>query len=537
MTFFIYSRKSVYSGKGESIENQIAMCKQYIYAKYPKESDSDIYVYEDEGFSAKNVNRPQLQKMLADIRLIKPDFIVCYRLDRISRNVSDFSSFIEDLNRRNISFVCIKEEFDTSKPMGKAMMYIASVFAQLERETIAERVRDNMLMLARTGRWLGGTTPTGYASEKRSEIIIDGKIRYYCSLKENPSELATVKTIYEKFLELQSISGVSKYLISQGIKSRKNKFFSAIGVKQILQNPVYCTADTDALAFFTENCADVCFEEKDCYGSYGLLSYNKRDYKTKSAPRRSIDKWIIATGKHKGLISGEKWASVQNIIKNNAANGKTPSAIHSGLSLLSGLIYCKCCGRRMFSKRRGGKNADPNAYDYICSGKLRGGASCCRCQNINGRQADSMVCMSIMELIYESPAIYRLLDKLKLDLIRSYKNEAEFSIEAQIQKLYAETDNLINSLASENLSPAFIQNVNSKISRLDSEISELNIKLNSQQNAPDAELPPSLLADTLSSLKYSMDNLSIYEKRTLIKLLINKILWDGVDFHIFVKER
>ncbi len=102
----------------------------------------------------------------------KPDYLVCYRLDRISRNVSDFSALIEELNDRNISFVCIKEEFDTSKPMGKAMMYIASVFAQLERETIAERVRDNMLMLARTGRWLGGTPPLGYTSEKMQESAL-----------------------------------------------------------------------------------------------------------------------------------------------------------------------------------------------------------------------------------------------------------------------------------------------------------------------------------------------------------------------------
>ena len=72
--------------------------------------------------------------------------------------MSDFSALIEELNDKSIAFICIKEEFDTSKPMGKAMMYIASVFAQLERETIAERVRDNMLLLARTGRWLGGTT-------------------------------------------------------------------------------------------------------------------------------------------------------------------------------------------------------------------------------------------------------------------------------------------------------------------------------------------------------------------------------------------
>ncbi len=148
MKFFVYSRKSVYTGKGESIENQIEMCRQYILSKFPKTAESDIIIYEDEGFSAKNTARPKFQKMLKDMRQNKPDYLVCYRLDRISRNVSDFSTLIKELNDRSISFVCIKEEFDTSKPMGKAMMYIASVFAQLERETIAERVRDNMLMLA-----------------------------------------------------------------------------------------------------------------------------------------------------------------------------------------------------------------------------------------------------------------------------------------------------------------------------------------------------------------------------------------------------
>ena len=101
------------------------------------------------------------KRMMADSKNEKVEYIVCYRLDIISRNVSDFSSLITVLNDRNIAFVSVKEQFDTSTPMGRAMMYIASVFAQLERETIAERIRDNMLMLARTGRWLGGTSPTG----------------------------------------------------------------------------------------------------------------------------------------------------------------------------------------------------------------------------------------------------------------------------------------------------------------------------------------------------------------------------------------
>ena len=103
-----------------------------------------------------------------------------------------------------------------------------------------------MLMLARTGRWLGGTTPTGFTSEKLQEIIIDGKIKSSCKLKDNPEELKTIDCILEKFSKLRSVSGVSKYLIRQGIKSRTGKTFSLLGIKEILQNPVYCIADEDA---------------------------------------------------------------------------------------------------------------------------------------------------------------------------------------------------------------------------------------------------------------------------------------------------
>ena len=107
------------------------------------------------------------------------------------------------------------------------------------RETIAERVRDNMLMLARTGRWLGGTTPLGYTSEKMQEVVIDGRMKTSCRLREQPEELRIVDLIFEKYLELHSISGVSKYLAGQGIRSRKGKSYSLEGIKQILQNPVY----------------------------------------------------------------------------------------------------------------------------------------------------------------------------------------------------------------------------------------------------------------------------------------------------------
>ena len=538
MQFFIYSRKSVYTGKGESIENQIEMCKQYIHSKFSDVSDADITVYEDEGFSAKNTDRPQFQQMLRDIKLKKPDFVVCYRLDRISRNVSDFSSLIEDLNDRSISFICIKEEFDTSKPMGKAMMYIASVFAQLERETIAERVRDNMLMLARTGRWLGGTTPTGYTSEKQQEIIIDGKVKTSCKLKDNPDELRAVDMIFEKFLELRSVSGVSKYLIKQGIKSRSGKYYSLPGIKEILQNPVYCVADKDALDYFAAQNSDVCFDEEDCSDKYGLLAYNKRDYKKKHAPRQSMDKWIIAIGKHKGRVSGKKWVAVQNIIYDNIPTGKKPAKMHNDYSLLSGLIYCEKCGSRLFAKARSGKGATPGLFDYVCSSKLRGGTELCDCQNIGGQQADDMVCDYLMKYTDESSSIYKLLEKLKHDLQGQKQESPLESMEARMSKCNEEMDNLVRTLSQRDLSPAFIQRVNIRIGELDKELSSLaqeRERLQSHaERLADKAIQVELLAAALSSLKNNFANLSIHEKRTLIRLLVQKIVWDGKDLHIFM---
>ena len=173
--YVIYSRKSKFTGKGESIENQIELCRQYIAMHFGEDAAENVLVYEDEGFSGGNLERPQFKKMMKDSQKIAFAAIVVYRLDRISRNIGDFAKLIEDLGDRHIDFISIREQFDTSSPMGRAMMYIASVFSQLERETIAERIRDNMHELSKTGRWLGGTTPTGYASESESRVTVDGK--------------------------------------------------------------------------------------------------------------------------------------------------------------------------------------------------------------------------------------------------------------------------------------------------------------------------------------------------------------------------
>ncbi len=393
MLCFIYSRKSVYTAKGDSTQNQIQMCTQYIHQKLPQVCDDAIVVYEDEGFSAKNTNRPRFLQMLNDIRTQRPQYVVCYRLDRISRNVGDFSRLIDELERLGVGFISIKEEFDTSKPMGKAMLYIASVFAQLERETIAQRVRDNMLTLARSGRWLGGTAPTGYASQTLMLPQTGQKPKAVSVLQPLPQETAVVLQIFSLFLAYKSLHAVWRQLAAQGVCSRTGKAFSVWGLRQILQNPVYCQADQDAYAYFASQHANIAFAQQDCTGEYGLIAYNKRDYRQRHTPRQSVDKWVLAIGRHPGLIPGRDWVYAQTLLKRNAPAHASPLA-RNQYALLSGVVHCRLCGAKMTAKpRQYVKN--PGTFDYICQTKLQKGAQACACSNLNGAQTDQQVFSSL----------------------------------------------------------------------------------------------------------------------------------------------
>ncbi|MDF2631815.1 MAG: recombinase family protein [Caproiciproducens sp.] len=535
MRIAIYSRKSKYTGKGESIENQIEMCKEYIFSKIENVSKDDIFIYEDEGFSAKDLDRPCFQQMMKDAKQNPFDYIVCYRLDRISRSVSDFSLLIKDLNERGIAFICIKEEFDTTSPMGRAMMYIASVFAQLERETIAERVRDNMLMLSRTGRWLGGSTPTGFISEKVEEVIIDGKIKSSFKLKWDTNEIETAKMIYTKFMELHSISGVSKYLMKTNIKSRNGKHYTLLGIKDILSNPVYCIADKDARNYFIQKNSDVCFDERDCSGRYGLLSYNKRDYTRKSSPRLNESEWIIAIGKHQGIIAGRDWVAIQRRLSENKASNIGHVKTNNDYSLLSGLIICKKCGERMFAKQRSNSNG---LFDYICSSKMRGGTELCDCQNLNGQQTDDLVCEHLMDYMTENSDSYRLFEKLKQEIESAEDSDPILKIEAKTEKLRRQIGSLLDSLGKPNISESLFRHIDAKVSELEQQINELEQEKRHLDCKPEFivnnQLRLDAITQTLSYFKNYSSTLTIQEQRELIKLLVDKIEWDGANLNIFI---
>ena len=384
----IYSRKSRFTGKGDSIENQIQLCKDYA-AKIFGISEDAFIIYEDEGFSGGNINRPQFQQLLRDAMNKRFDILICYRLDRISRNVSDFSQLIKDLEKYGISFVSIREQFDTTTPMGRAMMYISSVFAQLERETIAERIRDNMVQLAKTGRWLGGVTPTGYRSVQISDNEQKDKKLY--RLEEIAEEIELVKTIYTKFIELQSLTRVEHFLLTNNVKTKNGFDFKRYTIRFILSNPVYAIADSTTYDYLFNAGYDIYSSPEQFSGVYGLMAYNKTKQDMGAVERpRAIDEWVIAVGRHEGIIPGEIWVQAQNLLEKNKA--KSYRKERNNQALLSGLLKCGKCGSYMRPKVTNRTNSNnEQVFYYMCEMKEKSKRTRCSCKNLLGNEADFLL--------------------------------------------------------------------------------------------------------------------------------------------------
>ena len=188
----------------------------------------------------------------------------------------------------------------------------------VKRETIAERIRDNMHELAKTGRWLGGTTPTGYSSESVQKVTTDGKAKKACKLKLIPEEAEIIKLIFDLYIEYDSLTAPESELMKLGIKTKNNKHFTRFSIKSILQNPVYMTADETAYNYLVKENTDLNSDKKDFDDIYAIMAYNRtRQEKGKAVTYLPPDKWIVAVCLHPGIIPGKIWISVQDSLNRN----------------------------------------------------------------------------------------------------------------------------------------------------------------------------------------------------------------------------
>ncbi|MTK08806.1 MAG: recombinase family protein [Hungatella sp.] len=537
--FAIYSRKSKFTGKGESIGNQIELCRQYILTHYGESFADSALIFEDEGFSGGNLERPQFQQMMKEAKKKKISAIVCYRLDRISRNIGDFANLIGELNHLEISFISIKEQFDTSSPMGRAMMYIASVFSQLERETIAERIRDNMHELSKSGRWLGGNTPTGYQSERVTSITIDGKQKKAYKLKRIPQEAKLVKRIYEKFLETGSLTQTETYLIQNGYKTKQGRLFSRFAIKAILSNPVYMIADQEAYQYLKEKKVELFADPADFKGTHGIIAYNRTLQKQgKAHEMKEMEEWIVAIGKHEGLIPGAEWVSVQRQLeRNKSKNYRRP---RSNVALLSGILVCGNCNHYMRPKLSGRYNdRGEQIYSYLCSMKEKSRMKCCAIKNADGNLLDRLVIEELKKISEDKREFTRQLEEGR-KLLKEEKQDYEQDVsrlEEELSQTEKEIDGLVTSIKVAGGTAAYdyiVRQIDELHKKKEQILAQIEVCKETAMGKELTVLEFDLLKETLSNFEKTVDFMDVEQKRAAIRILVNRVVWDGDTVHLYL---
>ena len=261
----IYARQSVDKADSLSIQGQIDLCK--------RETGKKVKIYQDKGFSGKNTNRPAFQQLIEDVEKGIIQKIVVYRLDRFSRSIADFGRLWEILKGHGVEFVSINETFDTSTPMGRAMLNIIMVFAQLERETTAERVRDNYYQRAKLGSWPGGPAPYGFSIGRLPGA--DGRLAPALMPNKN---MAVVERAFAAYAaEAASLGSVARSLNADGIPAPRRATWDNVTLSRMLHSPLYVMADEDIYLYYKAKGLQFANPLEDFDGLHAGMIIGKRD--------------------------------------------------------------------------------------------------------------------------------------------------------------------------------------------------------------------------------------------------------------------
>ena len=330
----IYARQSVERADSISIQSQIERCI--------KEADGAEYkVYTDCGYSGKNTQRPGFQSLMADMREGLLSKVVVYKLDRISRSILDFSSMMEVFGAYHVEFVSTTEKFDTSSPMGRAMLNICVVFAQLERETIQRRVADAYFSRSQRSLYMGGRVPYGY----RLAPIRIGTVNT-ARYEPVPEEAALVQMIYEQYAQPEcSYGDILRFFQANGI-TKNGKPWVRARLADILHNPIYVRADLKIYRFFQAQGALIVNPPEAFTGTNGCYFYTGRE--STGRKQTHLEGNCLVLAPHEGLVASELW--LRCWAKRRVPGGSHPyqKAKHTWLA---GKLKCGLCGYALVSKR------------------------------------------------------------------------------------------------------------------------------------------------------------------------------------------
>jgi len=400
----IYIRVSTgrQANEGDSLEEQEKELKKF--CEYKNYLIHKVHI--ERGRSAKNTNRPEYQKLVESIKDKKINAVVVKKLDRLSRSLLDFEEFMKIAQANEVEFISLKENFDTTNAMGKAMLRVALVFAQLEREQTSERVTDVMSFRAEQGFYNGGHLSFGY------DLI-------NAELVPHKKERKVIEIVFNRFLETQSTSQVAHELNAEGQKTRKDHLWTAAKIDYVLRNPLYI----------------------------GKIKWNKKSY----------------PGIHQPLITEETFNRVQNIFSKRRFFRHGQKVV----GLLKHLLICGHCQSFMLPNYTRKKNKKLYFY-YRCASTTKTTLNK-NCQNkyLQMDEINQKVISKILELadetklkmIEQSIKKENLLISKQIDIL---KTEIE-SHENQLKVIQTKKEKYLDSLISNPFSEKERQTINSKI--------------------------------------------------------------------------
>ena len=364
-----------------SIQGQIDLCR--------RETGPQYQVYQDRGFSGKNTNRPAFQALMADVELGLISKIVVYRLDRFSRSIADFGRLWEILRSHHVEFVSINETFDTSTPMGRAMLNIVMVFAQLERETTAQRVRDNYYQRVGLGAWPGGPAPYGFTLGRCSGpdgASVPGLIP--------DQRISVVERIFQAYSqEGATLGSVARELNQAGIPGPRRASWDNVALSRILHSPLYAAADQELYLYYKGKGLQVSGPPEAFDGRRAGMVIGRRDRSAGKYQDLREQHFVLAN--HQGVIPSGLWLSCQYKLEANRQLGRKGSGRHTWLS---GLLKCGCCGYSIKVSR------DGERFFLACSGRSNLGI-CSASIRVELRALEGAVASELETLLAQCPPI------------------------------------------------------------------------------------------------------------------------------------
>lgn len=431
----IYARKSRITNKGDSIGVQFKQSADYAINQLSLPEDYEFARYEDKGLSGYYSDRPDFQRLLRDIEMGKIKAVACYKLDRISRKTSDLMRLLEYFERHDVTLLVCSNNINTRISTSKIIIQVLAIIAEFERDILTERIQDNLMELAKDGRWLGGKTPTGFSSQRVTTGSGKNKsaISFLVPVQE---EKEIVLEIYGTFWETRSLLQTAN-IISEKYETKHGAKFTTSTIRLILRNPIYCVADEYSYNYFLEHDGNLFGEPSDFDGQHGLTAYNKTDQMkvenedstffnpkfSQLLTRKPISEWIVSVGRHEGFISSRKWVETQNMLDEIAEKYNRPHRKTN--ALLSGLMYCPICGKRLrvLPESNRWTNGKPR-FKYACPGVR---AKECTFKGVEGVTLDEFVIHSLSSLQEEYSDYYRqLLENRVASMIRTDQSEKEY---------------------------------------------------------------------------------------------------------------